>query len=442
MLKFLSSKVICYDGVTKSVCVHSKHIDKNKTWNGAECQHNNICKKEFDILLYGLPPYCFNNSPPDWKPVHNMLQKCCRGCEKYSVRYFADITAITHSTLNESDLAYPFLATASTVRLFGKYYLPYISKPDIFYITAKQSTIFMSILMLYPLVIICVLLAIISGFISWCFETWCNSLEFPRPFFTGWFEGFWWSFVTITTVGYGDKTPKSTAGKLFSVVWIWVGIISFGILTAFLTTEIMDANSPSPPDMTQKNVGKLRFRDYDEYIISMYGGIAVDAKGNDIVTEVFDLITKLQNKEISGFILDKYTLYYVTILLKRMSNTLYQDRIRYFMEDTMRTKKAVIGKEFTYGILVKDVDVFEYFRHFVNNNRFLVDIQGASLWNKVKRNMTDTKEGTFYSPSNILFASSEYYFRNTIIVLTVMFILICIFGIFFFFFSLWIFFFW
>src|SRR5918995_1682106 len=41
------------------------------------------------------------------------------------------------------------------------------------------------------------------------------------------------SVVTLTTVGYGDLAPKTDAGKLFTVVYVLVGI---GILLAFVTT--------------------------------------------------------------------------------------------------------------------------------------------------------------------------------------------------------------
>jgi voltage-gated potassium channel len=46
-------------------------------------------------------------------------------------------------------------------------------------------------------------------------------------------DAFYFSVVTLTTVGYGDFAPKTDAGKLFTAVYVLVGV---GILLAFVTT--------------------------------------------------------------------------------------------------------------------------------------------------------------------------------------------------------------
>ena len=45
-------------------------------------------------------------------------------------------------------------------------------------------------------------------------------------------DALYFSVTTLTTVGYGDFSPQTTAGKLFTVVYVLVGV---GILLAFLS---------------------------------------------------------------------------------------------------------------------------------------------------------------------------------------------------------------
>lgn len=46
-------------------------------------------------------------------------------------------------------------------------------------------------------------------------------------------DALYFSVVTLTTVGYGDFAPETDAGKLFTAVYVLVGI---GILLTFVTT--------------------------------------------------------------------------------------------------------------------------------------------------------------------------------------------------------------
>ena len=49
----------------------------------------------------------------------------------------------------------------------------------------------------------------------------------------GWslLDSFYFSSITLTTVGYGDLTPETDAGKLFTVFYLFTGI---GLIVAFL----------------------------------------------------------------------------------------------------------------------------------------------------------------------------------------------------------------
>jgi voltage-gated potassium channel len=56
-----------------------------------------------------------------------------------------------------------------------------------------------------------------------------------------WFDGVWWATVTLTTVGYGDYSPETFAGRWLAAFVMAGGIGSVAILTGLLADEIREA---------------------------------------------------------------------------------------------------------------------------------------------------------------------------------------------------------
>lgn len=52
-------------------------------------------------------------------------------------------------------------------------------------------------------------------------------------------DALWWSFVTTTTVGYGDIAPQSTGGRLIAVFLMIIGIGFLSTLTGTISTFFM-----------------------------------------------------------------------------------------------------------------------------------------------------------------------------------------------------------
>jgi len=57
-----------------------------------------------------------------------------------------------------------------------------------------------------------------------CFSAWFYHLVEKW----NWLDSFYYIIVTLGTVGYGDFTPKTDAGKLYAMALIIVGIATFG----------------------------------------------------------------------------------------------------------------------------------------------------------------------------------------------------------------------
>ncbi len=73
-------------------------------------------------------------------------------------------------------------------------------------------------------------------------------------------DAVWWSFVTLTTVGYGDVSPMTIGGRAVAVITMIVGIGIFGtfvslIGSSFLATfhEIAHQQQTSPPDVAESD---------------------------------------------------------------------------------------------------------------------------------------------------------------------------------------------
>jgi voltage-gated potassium channel len=47
-----------------------------------------------------------------------------------------------------------------------------------------------------------------------------------------WLNAYYFSVVSLTTVGYGDLAPHTAAGKIFTTFYVMFGI---GIITTFIT---------------------------------------------------------------------------------------------------------------------------------------------------------------------------------------------------------------
>lgn len=58
--------------------------------------------------------------------------------------------------------------------------------------------------------------------------------------FTSFWDTIWWTIVTITTVGYGDKYPLTIGGKLVGILIMALGVATVGIVTGRIASFLVN----------------------------------------------------------------------------------------------------------------------------------------------------------------------------------------------------------
>ena len=78
------------------------------------------------------------------------------------------------------------------------------------------------------------------------------------PAFKNPVDGFWWAWVTMTTVGYGDLVPTTLEGRLVGMLLILVGIALFSLLTASFSVFFIEKDEKEMVDREQATLLKIQ----------------------------------------------------------------------------------------------------------------------------------------------------------------------------------------
>lgn len=154
---------------------------------------------------------------------------------------------------------------------------------------------------------IVVLLAVVGALI-WFLEGRHDTDLYGDKMHHGVWTGFWWAAVTMSTTGYGDIVPKSTAGRALALIWMLLAMVITASLTATITTVLTRTSGFQPvtfPEGLQENTvgaveGSLGAQLLDEENID-YHAYATATDG----------MQALRNQEIDVFVDNMASLRYV-----------------------------------------------------------------------------------------------------------------------------------
>jgi voltage-gated potassium channel len=111
-------------------------------------------------------------------------------------------------------------------------------------------------------------------------------------------DGVWWGFVTLCTVGYGDIAPKSVAGRVTGICIMLTGFLLLSLITAKIASILVEKRIRQEKGLERVNsMEHMVICGWNEHVPEILDGIALsDQADKEIV-----LINELSEEEMSNF---------------------------------------------------------------------------------------------------------------------------------------------
>ena len=198
----------------------------------------------------------------------------------------------------------------------------------------------------------------------------------------------------MTTVGYGDRVPRSALARVFSVFWILAGITITSIYIAEITSNIIDTQKIKEPDLSGKRVGVLKNALHDSIMIAQNGGIVHTFDFNNTMSGIVDMMRMVESNGIDGFLLTRPMYYYFARKIAEQDK--YKEMKQYYEGiQLIRSEKFFRQGHLTTGMLVRRKSDYDFFSKYFKDN-WLV-IQGCYAIN------LNSKEKKYhYTPPNLV----------------------------------------
>jgi polar amino acid transport system substrate-binding protein len=151
-------------------------------------------------------------------------------------------------------------------------------------------------------------LLLVFSFILWLVERSVHQTHFGGKPIHGFGSALWFAAVTMTTVGYGDKTPQTPLGRTLAFVWMFLGIV---LVSAF-TGSVASSITVTELNRSISNLHDLtRFR--NGVVTDSLTEQTLKAAGIPVTSypTVEDGLAALEAKQISSFIANDTALRYV-----------------------------------------------------------------------------------------------------------------------------------
>ncbi len=114
------------------------------------------------------------------------------------------------------------------------------------------------------------IILIIVAHLAWLIERHEAHTGFDQGYLKGIGDGFWWAAVTVTTIGYGDKAPRTLPGRMLGLVWMLAGVLLLGTFIGQISSSFATARLTvpiqSPSDLANFKVATVRGSTAERYL--------------------------------------------------------------------------------------------------------------------------------------------------------------------------------
>lgn len=264
-------------------------------------ENNSLDELPYGLLRDTLSPYIVVNCGRSHKP-----QSITYTFEDKGNNFRSESELVEILRRNEADVVAPIFEIPDDRQYKEFHFVKVDSYPGTDFITTDQETkalkvVLSAIFESWPLLVVAVNFTAITGIIMWALDKHCNSEEFSPSFIKGSGDGIWWSFISMTTVGYGDKVPKSMAARIFSIFWILIGIVVMTLFMANITSALTTVTLETEP-ASISNLKVAVLGNGTEYQHALHEGTHPE-----VYHKIDDMIQSVRTQEVNGMLLDHYT---------------------------------------------------------------------------------------------------------------------------------------
>ncbi len=273
--------------------------------------------RPIQVGVFDAPPFMLQREDGSWEGLSIDLWESVarRRSWEYSMRRFESIASLMKALrAGEVDVAPAVSSTPEFEIGLDLSHSYYSSGPGIALPASRSGLRWAGVVrhviswdFLRPFLVL-LLLWLSIGALLWLFEHRQNSAMFPKDPAAGVGSGVWWAAVTMTTVGYGDKVPRTLAGRVLGILWMLASIVLISSLTAALasrlTLEELSGDVRGVQDLPGLRVGAVEET-------RALGSLADRGLAPEPFLNEYDGLEALMASRLDAFIFDQLVLRYL-----------------------------------------------------------------------------------------------------------------------------------